>query len=180
MDNSSQSAIKLIQVGFSRPKAKFVPFADAIRAVLGTPFSHVYIKFKTDSFDRVLIYQASGLLVNFIGESRFAVEENVITEFSLEVSEDTFIKTVQFAIDNAGVPYGISQIFGILYVKALALFGVKAKNPFRNGNSNYVCSELVAQILKEIIGLDVQYDLDLITPKEVYELLKVNHILETL
>lgn len=172
--------MRTVVVGFSKPKSGFVPFSAAIRWVCRTKFSHTYIKFKSDSFNRVLVYQASGLNVNFIGETRFNQEEDIVAEFQLEVSEEAFNRTMQFAIDHAGVPYGISQIFGILYVKALALFGVKAKNPFSNGNSNYVCSELVAQILKEIIGLDVQDDLDVITPKEVFELLQKNEISETL
>lgn len=126
--------LKRITVGFSKPKSGFVSFADAIKKVIGSDFSHTYIKFKADSFNRVLIYQASVTAVNFMAEERFN-------------------KTLQFAIDQVGTSYGMSQIFGILYVKALGLFGIKAKNPFPNGSGNYVCSELVAQILKEIIGL---------------------------
>lgn len=172
--------MKRITVGFSKPKAKFVPFADAIKKVIGSDFSHTYIKFKADSFNRVLIYQASGTAVNFMVEERFLDHNTVVAEFDLEVSEEVFNKTLQFAIDQVGTPYGMSQIFGILYVKALGLFGLKAKNPFPNGSGNYVCSELVAQILKEIVGLEVSEDLDLIDPKEVFELLQKNQITETL
>ncbi len=172
--------MKRITVGFSKPKAKFVPFADAIKKVIGSDFSHTYIKFKADSFNRVLIYQASGTAVNFMAEERFLDHNTVVAEFDLEVSEEVFNKTLQFAIDQVGTPYGMSQIFGILYVKALGLFGLKARNPFPNGSGNYVCSELVAQILKEIIGLEVATDLDLIDPKEVFELLQKNHITELL
>lgn len=171
---------KSIIVGFSRPPNKFVPFSDAIRFILGTPFSHVYLKFKVDSFDRVLIYQASGLAVNFMAEQRFLAKEIIVAEFQFEVLEATFNETMQFAIDQVGVPYGILQIFGILYTKALGLIGIRVKNPFPNGRSNYVCSELVAQILKEIMGLDVEYDLDLITPKEIFEFLQKNNIPEIL
>lgn len=172
--------MKKITVGFSKPKSKFVPFAAAIKKVISSDFSHTYIKFKADSFNRVLIYQASGTAVNFMAEERFLDHNTVVAEFDLEVSEEVFNKTLQFAIDQVGTPYGMSQIFGILYVKALGLFGLKARNPFPNGSGNYVCSELVAQILKEIIGLQVEQDLDLIDPKEVFELLQKNEISETL
>ena len=172
--------MKRITVGFSKPKAKFVPFADAIKKIISSDFSHTYIKFKADSFNRVLIYQASGTAVNFVAEERFLDHNTVVAEFDLEVSEEVFNKTLQFAIDQVGTPYGMSQIFGILYVKALGLFGLRTKNPFPNGSGNYVCSELVAQILKEIIGLQVEQDLDLIDPKEVFELLQKNEISETL
>lgn len=172
--------MRKLYVGFSRPKSGFVPFSQAIRAVLGTTYSHVYVKFKSDSFNRVLIYQASHLAVNFVGEDRFNDSAVTVAEFELDVSDETFKQTIQFAIDKAGVPYGMSQIFGILYVKALGLFGVKAKNPFPNGSGNYICSELVAQILKEIIGLKIEKDLDLIDPKEVYELLKAHKMSEML
>lgn len=168
-----------IIIGFSKAKG-FKPFSWAIQRVLGTPFSHSYIKFKSDKFDRVLIYQASDLKVNFIEERRMLSTHEVVAEFTVQLSDDAYKKTVQFAIDQVGVPYGISQIFGILYVKALALFGLKARNPFGNGSGNYVCSELVAQILKEIVGLEIEKDLDLIDPKEVFELLQKNHTSETL
>lgn len=171
--------MRRIVIGFSTTKG-FKPFSWAIRAVLGTPFSHTYIKFKSDKFDRVLVYQASGTMVNFMEEKRVLETNKIIQEFEFEVSDEVYTKTIQFAIDKSGVPYGMSQIFGILYVKALGLFGIKAKNPFPNGSGNYVCSELVAQILKEIIGLEVPKDLDLIDPKEVFELLQKNHISETL
>jgi len=171
--------MKQLTIGFSRAKG-FKPFSWAIQKVLNTPFSHTYIKFKSDKFDRVLVYQASGTAVNFMEEKRVLLTHEVIAEFELEISDEAYIKTVQFAIDQSGVPYGISQIFGILYVKALGSFGKRVKNPFPNGNGNYICSELVAQILKEIMDLKVDQDLDLITPKEVYELLKTNKISETL
>ena len=171
--------MKTLIIGFSHAKG-FKPFSWAIQKVLGTSFSHTYIKFKSDKFDRVLIYQASDLAVNFMEERRMLDTHKVIAEFQLEISDEAYQKTIQFAIDQSGVPYGISQIFGILYVKALELFGRREKSPFANGSSNYVCSELVAQILKEIIGLEVTTDLDLIDPKEVFELLQQNHILETL
>jgi len=167
-----------IIIGFSKPKSKTAIFGNGIRAVLGTDFSHVYVKFKSDKFNRVLIYQASGFAVNFMEESRMLKDHAVVAEFELTVSEATYVKTMQFAIDNAGVPYGIAQIFGILYVKALALASIRAKNPFANGDSNFVCSELVGEILKEIVGLEVDYDMDLITPKEIFELLKKYQIPE--
>lgn len=121
--------MRRIVIGFSTTK-EFKPFSWAIRAVLGTPFSHTYIKFKSDKFDRVLVYQASGTMVNFMEEKRVLETHKIIQEFEFEVSDEVYTKTIQFAIDKSGVPYGMSQIFGILYVKALGLFGIKAKNPF--------------------------------------------------
>ena len=166
-----------LYVSFSTP-IDFKALSFIIKKTLNTEFSHVEIKFKSDKFDRVLIYQASGLAVNFVEEQRFMKSHKILHEFVLDVSEETYIKTIQFAIDHAGVPYGISQIFGILYVKVLELFGKRVKNPFPNGNGNYVCSELVAQILKEKIGLAGDIELDTIDPKEVLELLQKNDVLE--
>ncbi len=43
---------------------------------------------------------------------------------------------------EAGKPYSIKEIFGLLWVLAMRGFGVKVKNPFRDGSHSYVCVEL--------------------------------------
>lgn len=164
--------MKKITIGFSKAESKFAIFAKLIQLVLGTSFSHTYIKFKSESIDRILIYQASGLAVNFMPEHRFLEHHVPIAEYELEVSEETYKKTIQFAVDKSGTPYGITQILGILYIKLLGCLGITVKNPFSTGTNNYICSELVTEILREILELNFYYDLDSVTPKELYNFMK--------
>jgi hypothetical protein len=46
-----------------------------------------------------------------------------------------------------GRPYSLKQLFGMAWILLLRNFGVKAKNPFRDGDHSFICFELVARIL---------------------------------
>lgn len=59
-----------ITIGFSKSK-KFLPIGSwLIRAYMGTPYSHVYLKFYSQSLNRTLIYEAVGGGVRFIGSKQ--------------------------------------------------------------------------------------------------------------
>lgn len=151
----------IITIGFSRPKAWFVPFAWAIMAYQKTNYSHAYVKFHSDSISRDLIYQASGKMVNFIGSEKFAAEEIIVAEYQIEISEDKRVALMQFLVDETGTPYGVLQIFGLLLYRQ---FGWKL---LRNNDKEFICSELVARVLH---GLDVPEsfsELDYVMPTDV-------------
>ncbi len=155
-----------IVVGFSRPQAWFEPFSWLIRLFTWCPFSHVYIRYENSYANRNIIFQASGLAVNFMGETLFDSKEDIYAEFSIPISGAAKLTTVQFAIDNVSYSYGVGQILGFPIVWFVALFGKKIKNPFYSG-SNYFCSELVCDILNEINGTNL--DSSVMTPKDVYQ-----------
>lgn len=158
-----------IIVGFSRPASGFEPFSWLIRAVTGSKFSHAYIRFYEEEYDRWVIFQASGLKVNFIGQAMFDSKETIFEEFVVPVSDLTKKIAVQGAIDKCGSPYGVGQIIGFGAVLFMRLFGKSIKNPFYSGSS-YVCSELVADVLIEIDKEDAgNLDPSAMTPKDDYE-----------
>lgn len=159
-------------IGFSRPKnMKFKFFAWAIMKAYSTPYSHVYIKIHSDTFKRDLIYQASHTLVNFMGMEIFSEEALILDEFEFEMSDESYLEMMQFAIDSAGTPYGTKECFGMAWVKIVSLFGKTIKNPFGDGGSTYVCSELASFVLKNYLGAKID-DLDDMTPLQVYNLIK--------
>lgn len=154
---------KLI-VGFSKPKT-WKPFAWLIMKGYSIPYDHVYISFHSESLDRDVVFQASGLSVNFMGKVFFG-ENDVLDEFEVSIGEENKKKLLQFALDNAGNPYGIKIAFGLALVRIAALFGKKIKNPF---GGEFVCSTLVAHILREFEGIDIPDAPNNINPKEVYD-----------
>lgn len=155
-----------ITIGFSRP-IKFKIFAWLIMKAYETPYSHSYIKFHSDSYDRYLIYQASHTMLNFMGEEVFRSENTPIKEFNIEILDETKKSVIQFAIDNAGKPYGIREVFGLAVVRVAEILGFKIKNPTRM--RNYVCSVLVAKILEDHLQLDVPGEIADATPKTLFE-----------
>lgn len=157
-----------IIVGFSRPKGGFQPFSWLIRLLTWSPYSHAYIRFYSQSYNRWLIYQASGTKVNFIGAIMFDGAELVYEEFNVPVSDLTRKTTIQRAVDVCGSPYGVKEIIGFGAVLIMRVFGKKISNPLSDSKT-YVCSELVADILREIDAEDAgELDPSAMSPKDVY------------
>lgn len=153
--------MKTIAIGFSRPK-KWMPLAWLIQKVEKTDYSHVYIKFTSDKYKRNLIYQASGLQVNFVGEEVFKDHCEIVKECVIQISDETYTKMMTFAIDKAGYPYSIKQLFNIV------IYMVTGKaHTLSDGRSGYVCSELAGEMLRTILGVLVEEDLDIVTPKDI-------------
>ena len=158
--------MKIITVGFSSHKTSIL--SKLIRLVEGTPYSHTYVKFRSDSLDRDLIYQASGLAVNFMSPIIFHDHNIVCAEYILEVPDEVHKKVLQFAIDNCGKPYGLKGLFGMAYVKIARVFGKKVDNPFSDGGKTYVCSELVSTIIEHFLGKEIGENLDDVSPKDLH------------
>lgn len=159
-------------IGFSRSKKRFPVYGWLIMLFEGTPFSHVYIRWYSQGLDRNIIYQASGQAVNFMNPATWTEHNKVVEEFQIPVSEDQKKKIVQFAMDNVGIPYGWKAAIGMGYMKIMSWFGKKVKNPFRDGRSAYVCSELVATMLTDYFGANIKDDLDSAGPAIVYDYIK--------
>lgn len=159
-----------IIVGFSRPK-KWKPFAWLIMKGYGIDYDHVYVKFHSTTYDRDVIYQASGLMVNFMSNKRFDNENLTVAEYEIEISDEANIAIIQFAMDNAGVPYGILEAVGLMWVRAMELINKHVSNPFADGGTTYVCCELVGYILQEHLGIKIGVLQDDITPKYLRSLM---------
>lgn len=156
-------------VGFSKPsKLKLISYL--ITKLDGTDFSHVYIRLYSESLNRNLIYQASGLKVNFIGFNSFLSHNTVVASFKIKIMEEQKIKLLQKAIDYAERPYSIKQLIGLGFVRGCAFFGKRIKNPFYDGDQAFICSELVANLLVDL-GYEFE-DLNNVSPKDIYEVLK--------
>jgi len=160
-----------IYIGFSKAKG-FKPYGWAIQKLLSTPFSHVYVKFYSKSYDRDIIYQASSSMVNFMSPAIVNRDHVMIEEFEFKVSDETMTQVVQFAIDHAGIPYGFKAAVGMGIVRICDLFGYKRSNPFKDDGNTYVCSELAGAILVECLGEKLPVELDDLSPLEMYNYLK--------
>jgi hypothetical protein len=163
-----------IIIGFSSPK-KWMPYAALIKLLYGTSYDHVYIRIYSGSYQRDLIYQASKTLLNFMSPEVFAQSNNIIQEFAIGISKDDKIKVMQFAIDNAGKPYGIMEAIGIGIIKIASFFGKKINNPFNEGTNSYVCSTLAAYVLKTYLNKNIE-DFQNYSPQDIYNLLNKKEV----
>lgn len=161
-----------VVIGFSKP-LKFKPFAELIKLAFGTPYDHVYIKFQSNFFSRDLIYQASKLMVNFMGIKTFLEENIIIKEFEIELSDEQMQALIGFSIDNACKPYGMLEALGLGIVRLCEIFGKKIKNPYGGGTQNYVCSVLAAYVLQNFTSVKMIYDYQDMSPKDVWDFLEM-------
>lgn len=158
-----------IIIGFSKPN-KFKIGAWLIEKTEKTEFDHVYIKLYSKSTDRYLYYQASGLEVNFMGDKVFTQLNTVVKEFRFPITDAQQSAILVQAIDLAGTPYGIKELFGMAIVRFMSIFNVKMINPFSDGSKTYICSELVGTIMNSHLGYNFK-DLDSLSPKDIYDTL---------
>lgn len=158
-----------IIIGFSTHR-KFNILSWLICKVLKTDFSHVYVKWYSSKLDRWLIYQASGLKVNFVGQPLFLEDNKPVAEFLVKTTAAEKTDIMATAVDLAGKPYGMKQLIGMAWVYLCHAFGKRVRNPYSDGSKTFICSELAAAILVKL-GTKIE-DLDSISPKDLYDILR--------
>lgn len=157
-----------LTIGFSKPKKHIFPiFSWLIRLSEKTSYSHVYVKWHSKGADTNVLYEASGSNVKFLGEKVYKKKIQPIHEYEVEINTKTYKKLLKFCMENAGVDYGIKQVFGIALVK---IFKLK-KNPFSDNRKSQVCSELIGHILEDVLGKKLDLDLDIAGPRAIKEYL---------
>lgn len=131
--------MKTIIVGFStRPGL----FSSLIRFFTNSKVSHTYIKIPVPEYNENMVFQASGMTVNYTNYSVFKEKNKVIEEYEIDIDDDTASLAEMMRVMEAGKPYSIKELFGLLWILAMRGFGVKVNNPFRDGSHSYICVEL--------------------------------------
>lgn len=155
--------MKQVTIGFSKSRQKLAFGSLLIRWYMKTPYSHVYLKFFSNSLDRELIYEAVGSGVRFIGVHRWDRHAIEVDSFTINISDESYKKMMQFCVDNAGIEYGFMQNLGIIIANICRM----GKNPMPDGDN---CSELIGEILT-LEGYQFDKDSNLLTPKDIHLIL---------
>lgn len=155
-----------ITVGFSKSRKKIPIGSWLIRWYLGTPYSHTYIKFYSETLNRTLIYEAVGGGVRFIGSKEWESHAEEVKSYTISIKKCNYIRLLQYCVDNAGVNYAYSQNIGIILAKIFKL----NKNPLTKGLQ---CSEVLGNIL-ELEGYGIKKDANLLTPLDIDKILESN------
>ncbi len=131
--------MKTVIVGFSSHPGVF---SSLIKFITNSKVSHAYIRIPIPEYDESMIFQASGLAVNYCNFKVFQLKSKVMEEYEVKVSDDIYQLGEMLRIMESGKPYSMKEIFGLLWVLAMRGLGVKVDNPFRDGSASYVCVEL--------------------------------------
>lgn len=157
-------------IGFSRPNS-FKLHGLLIEKIDDAPFDHAYMRVTMSKIDRELIFQSIAVGVQIVSEKQFRSISTPVEEYALDITDEQFINLIRFCIDNAGKPYGILDVIGLGIARILQKLGLKAKNPFNQGNKNAFCSQLIAEALKNIDPNDFNIDPDNVSPRNLRDLL---------
>jgi hypothetical protein len=159
-----------IVFGFSTSSKWWSPVAWGIRLVERTPYSHVYMKFWSDSLQRWLIYHASQRDLHFNNLEMFEQYNRVLKEYKVFASKKDRTEGLQLCVDRVGWAYGRMQLVGMAAVRVVkAWFGWKVKNPFADAEKTQVCSEIAGRVLKIVGGpIDVSA-LEYEGPRYIYD-----------
>jgi hypothetical protein len=165
--------MKTLTIGFSKAKSKYAILSHLIRLIEGTPFSHVYITWNSSWLDLQVIYHAAGMMVHFTTSEHFVQKALIVDEFEIQLSDEAFKHIIQESMRKAGSGYSLSQLVYITIFRTCSALKIPTSWIPKNGRKVYVCSELVADILKDNISINFSKDLDFVTPSDIYsELIK--------
>jgi hypothetical protein len=156
--------LKTLTIGFSKPANRVAPIGSwLIRLFERTPYSHVFIKFYSETLNCYLIYESVGSGIRFIGTKAWEAHAKEVQSFQLPVSNSNYIHMLQYCVHHAGSKYSYWQNIGVVIAR---LFKLK-HNPFTTGRN---CSELVYEVLRSE-GYSIDKNKNLITPKDIFNLL---------
>lgn len=159
-----------LHVAFSRPK-KFAIGSWAIRLATKSSYSHALLRWHSKSLNKDLIYQASHGMVHFTSGERFDANHEMLAVYEIQLTDEQHKAVMKKCIDLAGTEYGYWALIGM----ALERFS-GIKNPFRDGDNTFVCSELVGEVLRQAKLVPLDIDLELAGPKELEQALILNNI----
>lgn len=154
-----------IVIGFSRAKNPMAIGSQLIRFYENTSFSHTYITFFSDLYQRQMVIQASHGYVHELSYDMFLEQNIIVEEFKIGCSSTELMNIFSFIAITLGKNYSYFQLFMILVRPWLGKFFKSV-----NDDESYICSELAAKITT-IAHLNIHGELDYITPRILNEYL---------
>lgn len=138
----------------------------AIQWWMKTKYSHVYSRWHLNSQDKEIVYQASHGMVHFVSYENFIKSNEIVEEFTLELTDIQFKEFSAKCIDLAGEKYSKLELFQIF------IQGISNNNIKFADQSGYICSELMCELL-ESLGCKFDKPKHLVTPRDIIETLRL-------
>ena len=136
--------MKTIILGFST-RTHFNLFSSLIRLFTKSKVSHVYVRLPIPAYNTNMIFQASGLKVNYEFYDLFLEKETIIEEYEIPVSDEQYAKSELFRITEAGKDYSMREIIGLVYVLFMRqILKKQVANPLSQGSQAYICVDVGA------------------------------------
>jgi hypothetical protein len=112
----------------------------------------VYVRIPVPEYQTSIIFQASGLKVNYESYDIFLKKDRIIEEYNIAVTDKQYERSEKLRVTEAGKPYSKRELIGFIYVLFMRRFGKQVNNPFSDGSQAYVCVDIGA----DQIGFDTE------------------------
>lgn len=157
--------MKVFYIGFSRNRKNKI-FSRLLMWYMSKNYSHTYFKFGEAS----VLHSEMENGVNYWTSKEFE-EKNITTmEYRIQIPENEYTDLRERLNRHVGHRYAYLQNLGILLVDLFVKFGIKKRNPFRDGDN---CSELVFRSLKRLHPeLKKDYRPNTVRPDHIEEILE--------
>ena len=158
--------MRKVTIGFSKPNT-FKIGAELEKLWTNSPYSHVYVRYHDDQ-NRDVVFQASHgsvhpqLYVNFLSDNI------MIDEFSMDFTDQEYQNMRDFYYNKMGELYAYNDLAVIFLYDCLIRLGIKFNDLSVPG---YICSSLVAAMMKEVKGVKFDKPENLMRPDDVYKYL---------
>jgi hypothetical protein len=151
-------------IGFSSPK-DFRIGSSAIKSILKTPYSHVYIKVLDDCTGNYIVYEAAYGYFHCLEYNNFKDHNIVDKEFTYNISQSEYTQILKYSQNLLQKKYGYMAIIGIYLKDKLGIKGIGDDDDKR-----IICSEYAYNVLRILGMLDKVENADYITPLDVRNL----------
>lgn len=108
-----------------------------IKYVTKSKVSHVFTMI-ADSGE-IVIFQASGLKVNYENYNTFLSHEKVIEMYSIDLTDAEAEANKKFRLTSVGLPYAWQELVGFGWVLLVRKLGIVVKNPLSQGAHAHIC-----------------------------------------
>lgn len=134
--------MKSFRIGFSK-NTKGRIFSRLLMWYMSRDYSHTYFRFD----EKKVLHSEIENGVNYWSIEQFKEKNTITAEYSVQVPDTQYMELRESLNHHMGHKYAFWQNIGIILVDFLVKFGIKRRNPFRDGDN---CSELVFRCLKMI------------------------------
>ena len=129
-----------LTVGFSYAPTKW--FSKLIKWVTKSQVSHAFVVLEIAG--QTMIYQASGLCVNYHSKDVFLGIEKTVEFYEFNVTDEKAAANQLFRLTTVGKPYSWQEIVGYAVVLGYRMLGLTTSNPFSGGKNAYICVDIAA------------------------------------
>ena len=162
--------MRTLKIGFSKNKNDAI-FSVLLQKWMKKEYSHCFIQYDVKRIfgDNAIYHSSLSSGIGYASKLVFEEANIIVAMYELEMSDEIYEQVRKELFKVCGRKYGMIQNIGIYFVDMLRKNGINVANPFTKDEN---CSEMVYRHALKVIDPTLDFDPNMITPKEIEEILK--------